>query len=162
MGIKRKTRAGERWRSRCKRPPARGKELLAPKVTQDPLDDVKPLDTGEDLNRAAALLTDLDINKVRSRSDREGALGYPEYTLESFCPSHGKVRSHSDREGPWGMRRFSGSGSVTVATHETRLPRRAGTTSIVDIGCVKCQQQFTFRHCIGLSIELVSHISRQK
>ena len=75
MGIKHKTRAGERWRSRCLRPPARGKELLAPKVTQDPVNDLGLLDAGDDPHRAAALLTDLDIN--------------PEHTLESFCPGHG-------------------------------------------------------------------------
>jgi hypothetical protein len=53
-------------------------------VTQDPLNDVRLFDASDDLNRAAALLTDVDIN--------------PEYTLESFCPGHGKVRSPSDRE----------------------------------------------------------------
>ena len=86
--IEHRRQAGERWRPRCLRPPPWGKELLAPKVTQDPVNDLGLLDAGDDPHRTTALLTDLDINL--------------EHTLESFCPGHGKVRSHSDREGALG------------------------------------------------------------
>lgn len=48
--------------------------MLAAKVTQDPLDHVRPPDAGNDPDRTATVLTDLDIE--------------PEHALEKPRPGH--------------------------------------------------------------------------
>ena len=54
-------------------------------------------DAGDNLCRASAVLAHVNID--------------PEYALEASSPGHGKVRSHSDREGALGcaaLLRFGG------------------------------------------------------
>lgn len=62
-----------------------GRHTLAPKMTQNPLDDVRPLDTGDDLDRAATVLADLDIDL--------------EHAPEAPGPSHGAMLLGFGRRG---------------------------------------------------------------
>ena len=94
-------------RPRRLEPRCGGPFVLAPAVKQDPIDDVGPLDAGNDSDRTTTVLTDLDVD--------------PEHTPETFRPGHGAM--------------LFGFGRDRLAGRSLAAPRRCDLRTKSAVGC---------------------------